>query len=151
MNLVLYQPEIPQNVGTLIRFSACMGIPLDIIEPCGFLFTDKHFKRAALDYEELATVQRFLSWDLFCKSRPTQRLIAVTSHTPHTFTDFSFMPSDCLIMGQESKGLPPHILNACIHQVSIPMMPGRRSYNLALSAAMVSAEALRQTNGFPGK
>jgi tRNA (cytidine/uridine-2'-O-)-methyltransferase len=149
MNLVLFQPEIPQNVGTLIRFSACMGIPLSIIEPCGFLFTDKHLKRAALDYEELASVERFLSWELFRASRAGKRLIAVTSHTPHVYTDFSFEPSDCLIMGQESKGLPPEILGACIHQVSIPMMPGRRSYNLALSAAMVSAEALRQTSGFP--
>jgi tRNA (cytidine/uridine-2'-O-)-methyltransferase len=149
VHLVLFQPEIPQNVGTLIRFTACMGIPLDIIEPCGFLFTDKHLKRSGMDYQEMATVQRFLSWQAFCATQQEARRIAVVSRSSQNYTDFAFAPSDLLIMGQESSGLPPHIIKDCHETVSIPMMPDRRSLNLAIAAAIVTTEALRQTHLLP--
>lgn len=149
MHLVLFQPEIPQNVGTLMRFAACMGISLDIIEPCGFLFTDKHLKRAGMDYVELALTHRFSSWETFCEERRKKRRVAIIPSASRLYTDFSFMPTDLMIMGQESIGLPPHIIEACNETVAIPMVPGRRSLNLALAAAIVTTEALRQTHQFP--
>jgi tRNA (cytidine/uridine-2'-O-)-methyltransferase len=150
MYLVLFQPEIPQNVGTLMRFAACMGIPLDVIEPCGFLFTDKHLKRAGMDYLELATTHRFSSWEAFCEEHTQARRVAITSSSPQLYTEFSFASSDLLIMGQESVGFPSDILEDCHETVAIPMVPGRRSLNLALAAAIVTTEALRQTRQLPG-
>ncbi len=150
MHLVLFQPEIPQNVGTLMRFSACMGIPLDIIEPCGFLFTDKHLKRAGMDYIELATTHRFSSWKAFCDAYKGFRRVAVTASSSQNYVEFSFEKNDLLIMGQESIGFPSEIVADCHESVVIPMIPGRRSLNLALSAAIVTTEALRQTQGLPG-
>ncbi len=150
MHLVLFQPEIPQNVGTLIRYGACMGVPLDIIEPCGFLFTDKRLKRSGMDYGDMANVQRFVSWESFCAARKDGRRIAVIPGTPQSYVQFSFSPSDLLIMGQESIGFPPHIVEDCHETVSIPMVPGRRSLNLAIAAAIVTTEALRQTQQLKG-
>jgi len=150
MHLVLFQPEIPQNVGTLIRFGACMGVPLDIIEPCGFLFTDKRLKRSGMDYEEMARVQRFVSWQSFCDTRQEGRRVAVIPGSPQRYVDFSFSPSDLLIMGQESSGFPAHIVEECHEVVSIPMVPERRSLNLAIAAAIVTTEALRQTHQLLG-
>lgn len=149
MHLVLFQPEIPQNVGTLMRFAACMGISLDIIEPCGFLFTDKHLKRAGMDYLELATTHRFASWKTFCEERQKARRVAITPSASQLYTNFAFQPSDLLIMGQESVGFPPDIIDDCHETVAIPMIPGRRSLNLALAAAIVTTEALRQTHQLP--
>lgn len=149
MHLVLYQPEIPQNVGTLMRFAACMGIPLDIIEPCGFLFTDKQLKRAGMDYVELATTHRFSGWRAFCESHLNRRRVAITPSASQFYTDFSFELSDLLIMGQESVGFPPEIIDDCHETVVIPMVPGRRSLNMALAAAIVTTEALRQTGQLP--
>lgn len=149
MHLVLFQPEIPQNVGTLMRFAACMGIALDVIEPCGFLFTDKHLKRAGMDYVELATTHRFSSWKLFCEEHKKMRRVAIIPSSPQLYTDFSFEPSDLLIMGQESSGFPPDIVEDCHETVAIPMMSGRRSLNLALAASIVTTEALRQTGQLP--
>lgn len=149
MHLVLYQPEIPHNVGTLMRFAACMGIPLDIIEPCGFLFTDKHLKRAGMDYVDLAMIQRFSGWESFCAERKKMRRVAVTPVASYAYTEFSFEPTDLLIMGQESSGFPPEIIKDCHEAVAIPMVPGRRSINVALAAAIVTTEALRQTNQLP--
>lgn len=151
MHLVLFQPEIPQNVGTLMRFAACMGIPLDIIEPCGFLFTDKHLKRAGMDYLELTTTHSFSSWGAFCEGHKKGRRIAITPSASDLYTDFSFESSDLLIMGQESVGLPVDILEDCHETVAIPMVPGRRSLNLALAAAIVTTEALRQTGQLPSE
>lgn len=150
MHLVLFQPEIPQNVGTLMRFAACMGIPLDIIEPCGFLLTDKHLKRAGMDYVELATTHQFSSWATFCEEHKKARRVAVTPFSSQCYTGFSFEPSDLLIMGQESSGFPPEILEDCDEMVAIPMISGRRSLNMALAAAIVTTEALRQTHQLPG-
>ncbi|MBY0292445.1 MAG: tRNA (cytidine(34)-2'-O)-methyltransferase [Alphaproteobacteria bacterium] len=151
MNLVLFQPEIPQNVGTLMRFAACMGIPLDVIEPCGFLFTDKHLKRAGMDYIELTIIHRFPSWKTFCETHKRSRRVAITPSSSQKYNEFSFQDSDLLIMGQESTGFPLDILNDCHEAVAIPMISGRRSLNLALAAAIVTTEALRQTRQLPGE
>lgn len=149
MHLVLYQPEIPHNVGTLMRFTACMGVELDIIEPCGFLFTDKHLKRAGMDYIELSSTTRFSSWDHFKEVRKSSRHIAIIPDAPTSYTDFAFRPTDALIMGQESSGLPHPLIEKCHEAVNIPMLAARRSLNLAISAAIVTSEALRQTNQLP--
>ena len=150
MRLVLFQPEIPQNVGTLMRFAACLGLPLDIIEPCGFLFTDKHLKRAGMDYMELASVHRFSSWSNFSENQDSARRIAITPTGDNPYHLFNYQPSDLLILGQESEGFPSEILEDCHETVSIPMISGRRSINLALAAAIVASEALRQTQKLPG-
>lgn len=150
MHLVLYQPEIPHNVGALMRFAACMDLSLDIIEPCGFLFSDKHLKRAGMDYIDLAVIMKHGSWNEFCKAREGCRRIAVTTASQQNYTEFKFRPDDVLIMGQESMGLPSSVLDDCQESVTIPMVPERRSLNLALSAAIVTTEALRQTKLLPG-
>ena len=149
MNLVLFQPEIPQNMGTLMRFSACMGIPLDVIEPCGFLLTDKYLKRAGMDYMERSVTHRFPSWKVFCDARKGARRIAITTSSKDSYIEFSFEPTDLLIMGQESTGIPSDILDDCHESVTIPMVSGTRSLNLALAAAIVTTEALRQTHQLP--
>ncbi|MBY0500687.1 MAG: tRNA (cytidine(34)-2'-O)-methyltransferase [Alphaproteobacteria bacterium] len=150
MHLVLFQPEIPQNMGTLMRFAACLGIPLDVVEPCGFLFTDKHLKRAGMDYIDLATTHRFPSWKALCEKRKGARRVAITTSSSEKYHEFSFEPDDLLIMGQESVGLPRDILDDCHESVNIPMVSGVRSLNLALAAAIVATEALRQTRQLPG-
>lgn len=150
MQLVLFQPEIPQNVGTLMRFAACMGISLNIVEPCAFLFSDKHLKRAGMDYIDLMSTYRFQSWELLCEAHQGDRRIAVTTSSSQNYIEFSFKSSDLLIMGQESAGLPSDILKDCHESVAIPMVKGRRSLNLALAAAIVTTEALRQTQLLPG-
>lgn len=149
MHLVLFQPEIPQNMGTLMRFSACMGIPLDVIEPCGFLLTDKYLKRAGMDYIERAVTHHFPSWKALCEARKGMRRIAITTASHDSYVDFAFEPTDLLIMGQESIGLPSDILDDCHESVTIPMVSGTRSLNLALAAAIVTTEALRQTHQLP--
>ena len=128
-----------------------MGMNLDVIEPCGFLLTDKHLKRARMDYGEFASVQRFPSWEAFCEARQGLRRVAVAPRTPQLYTQFAFASTDLLIIGRESTGLPPEIIEACDETVTIPMMPGTRSLNLSLSAAIVATEALRQTDGLPLK
>ncbi|MBL8676188.1 MAG: tRNA (cytidine(34)-2'-O)-methyltransferase [Alphaproteobacteria bacterium] len=150
MHLVLFQPEIPQNMGALMRFSACMNLPLDVIEPCGFLFSDKHLKRAGMDYMERAMTARFSSWKTFCQERKGLRRVAVSANASQNCYKFSFKPSDLLIMGKESSGFPSEIIEDCHETIVIPMIAGVRSLNLALAAAIVSTEALRQTHQLPG-
>ncbi|WP_033444408.1 tRNA (cytidine(34)-2'-O)-methyltransferase [Candidatus Odyssella thessalonicensis] len=147
MRLALYQPEIPQNAGTLMRLAACLGVPLDIIEPCGFIWQDQKLQRAGMDYIELANVQRHASFEAF-KANIPQRLILVDTKAATSFLDFSFQKNDILLMGKESVGVPESVFEAIPDRVIIPMLPGRRSLNVAVAAAMVLGEALRQTNGF---
>ncbi len=150
MRLCLYQPEIPQNTGTLLRLAACLGIAIDIIEPCGFLFEDKKLKRAAMDYSEESVYTRHLDWESFLETLSEgNRLVALDVRAPTTYTDFSFQKHDVLVGGRESSGLPDGVLNHMSHRVMIPMQPHQRSLNLAVACAMVLGEALRQTHGFP--
>ncbi len=150
MRLALYQPEIAQNTGTLLRLCACMGIKLDIIEPCGFGLSDPGLKRAGMDYVELASYHRHESWVAFQRAT-SARVVLLTPHTELPYTAFTFHCDDVLLLGQESCGVPQEVHLACDAAIQIPMSPGRRSLNVAIAGAMVLGEALRQTGLFPQK
>jgi len=146
MQLVAYQPDIPQNLGSLIRLSACMGVPLHIIEPCGFLLDDKRMRRAAMDYYDAAHITRHSSWERFLANLPEQaRLVLLSTKASTTYTAFAYRPDDMLMLGRESSGVPVAV--AAHAHVLIPMQPGTRSLNVALAASMVLGEALRQIRG----
>lgn len=149
MRLVLYQPDIPQNAGTLLRLAACMDVGVDIVEPCGFLFSDRHFRRAGLDYLPEAALIRHRSWTAYRATQPAGRLIALSAHADTSYTGFRFQPDDALLLGQESTGLPPEVESTADARLRIPMRAGLRSLNVAVAAAMVLGEALRQTDGWP--
>jgi len=150
IRLVLYQPDIPQNVGAILRLSACFNMPVDIIEPCGFIWDDKRVKRAAMDYSDLAEVQRHRSWETYQATASEGRLVLLTTKAAVPYHSFSFLAQDRLIFGRESAGVPDEVHSAADARIIIPMAPGARSLNLAQSAAIASAEALRQIGGFPG-
>lgn len=150
MRLALYEPDIPPNAGTLIRLGACMNVGLDIIEPCGFPWDDRDLKRAAMDYGALGEVTRHASWESFSTSRPEgARVVLLTTKAQMSFVDFEYRNTDILLVGRESAGVPEAVHEAADARVTIPMSPPARSLNMALAAAMVLGEALRQTNGFP--
>jgi tRNA (cytidine/uridine-2'-O-)-methyltransferase len=147
MRLALYQPDIPQNTGTLIRLCACLGVPLDIIEPCGFTFTDKQLRRAAMDYAGQATLQRHNSWDDFLPAT-AGRLILATTKSASPYAEFAFQADDVILLGQEGAGVPEAVHDRADARLRIPMQAGARSLNIAVAGAMVLGEALRQTMGF---
>lgn len=155
MRLALYQPDIPQNCGALIRLAACLGVGLDIIEPCGFLLDDKRLRRAGLDYHAQASLQRHRSWsafqaDLAATPPPRRpRLVLLTTAGDRPYTEFAFAADDILLLGRESAGVPPEVHGAADARLVIPLRPDCRSLNVAQAAAMVLGEALRQTGGFP--
>ena len=151
MRLALFQPDIPQNLGGAIRLSACMGSPLEIIEPCGFPLSDRSLKRAALDYGGHAEVIRHGSWTGFLgqETRKDGRLVLFTTRGARPFTDFAFQPGDTLLFGRESAGVPDEVHAAANARLLIPMQAGMRSLNVVAAAAMALGEGLRQTNGFP--
>ncbi len=151
MHLALYQPDIPQNAGTLIRLGACLGVAVDIIEPAGFLMTDRALKRAGMDYLALAEVTRHASWEAFGEARRARggRLLVLTAKGALSYTDYEFAPGDTLLLGRESAGAPQQVHDAADARLRIPLRPGLRSLNVALAGAMVLGEALRQTKGFP--
>ena len=149
MRLVLYQPDIPQNAGALIRLGACLGVPLDLIEPAGFLLDDRRLARAALDYVLAAELRRHVSWERYRAGRPPGRLVLLTTRAATRHLDFAFRADDALLLGRESAGVPDAVRSACDAEVGVAMRPGLRSLNVALAAALVLGEALRQTNGFP--
>jgi len=148
MRLALYQPDIPQNAGTLLRLGACLAVPVDIVEPCGFTLSDARLRRAGLDYAARASLATHASWEAFLAAR-RGRLIAVSPHarTPHTA--FAFDADDILLLGPESTGLPDSVSASADAGVRIPIAAGMRSLNVAVAAAMVLNEALRQTSAFP--
>jgi tRNA (cytidine/uridine-2'-O-)-methyltransferase len=147
MRLALFEPDIPQNAATLIRLGACLGVPVDIIEPCGFVFSDSGFKRAGLDYLALADVTRHDSWDAFL-AQTNARLILLTTKATRSYTAFDFEADDILLLGRESAGVPEQVHERADCAVRIALKPGLRSINVALAGAMVLGEALRQTKGF---
>lgn len=146
MELALYQPDIPQNTGAMIRTCACLGVPVHIIEPCGFPFSDKGLRRAGLDYLELAEITRHNSWDHFNEWRKGsgKRLVLLTTKAAMLYTDFEFLSGDILLAGRESAGVPDALHKCADARVKIPMQKGARSLNVAVAAAMVLGEALRQ-------
>ena len=149
MRLALYQPDVPQNAGSLMRLCACLGVALDIIEPCGFLLSDRNFRRAGMDYAAQADIRRHESWGRFQESRQPGRLILLTTRAAKAYTGFAFAPNDVLLVGRESAGVPDEVHDAADARLLIPMRPGLRSLNVAQAAAMVLGEALRQTGQFP--
>jgi tRNA (cytidine/uridine-2'-O-)-methyltransferase len=152
MRLALFQPGIPQNVGAAIRLGACLGVGLDVIEPCSFPLDDKSLKRAALDYGPLTHMTRHGSWEAFLAApeRREGRLLLFTTKASAPFHKFSFQPGDTLLFGNESRGAPPEVHDTAFARLTIPLRPEARSMNLATTAAMALGEALRQTDGFPG-
>jgi tRNA (cytidine/uridine-2'-O-)-methyltransferase len=148
MRLALYEPDIPQNLGAFIRLSAGLDVPLDVIEPCGFPVDDKRIRRAAMDYYDHATLVRHASWDAFCRDRPPGRLVLLTTAGAERLHQVAFRPDDILLMGRESAGVPEDVHAAADLRVRVPLQAGARSLNVALAAAMVLSEALRQTSGF---
>jgi tRNA (cytidine/uridine-2'-O-)-methyltransferase len=147
MRLALYEPDIPQNCGALIRLGACMGVAIDIIEPCGFVFSDRQMKRAGMDYIGQAEIVRHESWTAY-RTQFTGRLILLTSKGALPYCDFAFAPGDTLLLGRESAGVPENVHDAADARLRIPLKPGLRSINVAQAGAMVLGEALRQTGGF---
>jgi tRNA (cytidine/uridine-2'-O-)-methyltransferase len=151
MRLALHQPDMPGNVGTIMRLCACFDVPLDIVMPCGFPLSDKHLRRAAMDYGDTADVTRHANLEAFLAThgRAGRRLVLMTSHGSEPLYDAGFFSTDILILGSESAGAPLELHAAADLRVRIPMRPGLRSLNLAVAAGIALAEALRQTGLFP--
>lgn len=150
MRLALYQPDIPQNLGAAIRLAACLGVALDVIEPCGFPLTDAAMKRAALDYGDKACLFRHGSLARFCAApeRAAGRLVLVETDGAASFQDFKFSTGDTLILGRESAGSPGELYAAAEASVRIPMVAGLRSLNVVTAGAIVLTEAMRQTGAW---
>ncbi len=152
MRLVIFEPDIPQNTGALLRLGACLGISVDIVEPCGFLFDDKRLRRAGMDYLEAVDMVRHRSWSAYraaARNAPPGRLLLLTTRGANRYTDFAFQPGDNILLGRESAGVPEAVHAEADARLLIPMAAGIRSLNVALAAAMVLSEALRQTGLFP--
>lgn len=142
--LALFQPDIAPNVGAVLRLGACLGVPVHVIEPCGFPFSPRAWRRQAMDYADLAELHRHDSWAAFTDSRPSGRLVALTTKGANSLWDFRFRPGDTLLFGRESAGLPDEVHAAADARVVIPMQAGARSLNIAMAAAIAAAEAGRQ-------
>jgi tRNA (cytidine/uridine-2'-O-)-methyltransferase len=150
LKIALYQPDIPGNTGTILRFAACMGLSVDIIEPAGFVLSDKNLKRAGMDYIASVTMTRHINFEAFDAWRKVrgQRTVLASTKAAIPYADFQFRPDDILLFGRESAGVPDHVHDGADARILIPMAEGQRSINIALSAAMIAGEALRQTGGF---
>ena len=147
----MYQPEIAGNLGTILRTCACLNVAVDIIEPCGFPFSDRSLKRAGMDYFAHVRYARHADWDAFRASvdSPEARIILLSSKADQPHYRFSYRDNDILLFGSEGSGVPLTIHEQCDGRIKIPMKPGMRSLNLAVSAGMALGEALRQTGQFP--
>jgi tRNA (cytidine/uridine-2'-O-)-methyltransferase len=150
MRLALYEPDIPQNTGTILRLAACLGIAVDVIGPTGFDMTDRALKRAALDYLAHVEIQRHVDFAAFEQERQRRdsRLLLLTTRAETAYTDFVFRSDDTLLLGRESAGVPETVHAGADASLRIPIAPGLRSLNVAVAAAMILGEALRQTGGF---
>ena len=147
MRLALYQPDIPQNTGTILRLCACLGVEAHIIEPAGFPVSDRHFRRAGMDYLDHVEIVRHASWAAFTEWRSSQglRVVLFTTKAAQPYLDYEFKPTDILLMGRESAGVPDEVAASADARVVIPIAAGLRSMNVAMAAAMALGEALRQT------
>ena len=155
MRICLFEPDIPQNTGTILRMAACLGVPVDIIEPCGFLLTSAALKRAGMDYLGAADYTRHADWRGFVQARNDGtvpgRLVLLTTKGAVPYCDFDYRPDDILMLGSESSGVPDQVHDYVDARVVIPLKPGMRSLNVAMATAMTLGEALRQNNSFPEK
>jgi tRNA (cytidine/uridine-2'-O-)-methyltransferase len=149
LRLALFEPDIPQNTGALLRLAACLAVEVDLIEPFGFLFGDRRLRRAALDYAARVRICRHASWSAFLAERdPGSRLILLTTGGTVPLYRFDFAAGDTLLLGRESAGVPDFVHDAAFARIVIPLEKGARSLNVALAGAIALAEALRQTGGF---
>ena len=150
-SLALYQPDIPQNAGTILRLCACLGVEVHVIEPAGFDLSDRALRRAGMDYLAHVRLIRHLSWGDFETWRRESggRLVLLTTNGTRAYADFSYARDDIILLGRESAGVPDAVHEAAVERLVIPMVAGLRSLNVATAAAMVLGEALRQTGGFP--
>ena len=147
LSIALYQPDIAGNTGTIMRLAACLGLTIEVIEPAGFDLSDRNLRRAGMDYLSTVALRRHLDWNHFEASRREsgRRLILASTKAATTYSDFIYQPDDILLFGRESAGVPDHVHDRADARVLIPMQPGQRSINVAMSAAMIAGEALRQT------
>ena len=149
MRLVLFEPDIPQNTGAILRLAACFGLGVDVIFPCGFIFDEPRMRRAGMDYLDSVEIRKHASWAAYCATRVGEagkgRLLLLTTKGATSYLDFAFAPEDSLLLGRESSGVPDSVHAQADARLLVPMRAGMRSLNVAMAAAIVSAEALRQT------
>jgi tRNA (cytidine/uridine-2'-O-)-methyltransferase len=148
MRLVLYEPDIPQNTGTMLRLAAALGVAVDVVEPCGFVLDDRRLRRALMDYAALLEWRRWPGWQAYEAAAGAGRLVVLTTRADRPYHDFAFRPDDRLLVGRESAGVPEAVHAAADARLRIPLLRAARSLNVATAAAIVLGEALRQTGGF---
>ena len=148
-SIAFYQPDIPQNVGAAMRLAACMDVDMHVIEPCGFIWKDDHFKRSGMDYRSQVNLFRHQDWESFLQHIGDARLVLLTTKSSIPHTDFNFQENDILLFGRESAGVPETIHQSVSARIKIPMKEGARSLNVINTASLILGEALRQTNSFP--
>ena len=145
--IALYEPDIPQNTASIIRTCSCLGANLEITEPCGFLFSDKRFKRVVMDYMDTEQIKFYKNYDEFLNSKKNQRIILITTKAIKSYTNFNFKDNDTILFGRERSGVPDKIHKIVDEKLKIPMKINKRSLNLATSVAIVLSEYLRQIKG----
>ena len=146
MHIALFKPDIPQNTAAIIRLGACLNLKIHIIEPCGFSLHDSRFKRVVMDYLGFSKMFRYEDYDIFLNKNKTKRIILVTTKAKKRYHEFKFKKNDILLFGRESAGVPNNLHKTIKNKVKIPMNKKTRSLNVAMSVAIISAEALRQNN-----
>ena len=146
--IALYEPDIPQNTGAIIRICSCLGADLEIIEPCGFLFSDKRFKRVVMDYMDEKMIKFYRDYNDFFESKKNQRVILMTTKASVPYSTFNYKISDTILFGRESAGVPEKIHVLVNNKLKIPMINNKRSLNIASSVAIILAENLRQNKFF---
>ena len=150
MRLALFQPDIPQNTGAVLRLAACLNVAVDVIEPCGFVWSDRHLRRAGMDYLDRVDLTRHASWSAFLQARDrSERLVLLTTRASLAHTEFRFRARDVLLLGRESAGAPDEVHGLADARLRVPLADGARSLNVVAAAAMVLGEGLRQCGGFP--
>ena len=144
--IALFEPDIPQNTAAIIRTCACLGAELEIIEPCGFLLSDKRFKRVVMDYMDNKEIKFYQSFDRFYMDKKNQRIVLMTTKASISYTKFKFEKNDTILFGRESAGVPEKVHKLIKNKLKIPMKDNKRSLNVSSSVAIILAESLRQTN-----
>ena len=146
MHIALYKPDIPQNTAAIIRLGACLNLKIHIIEPCGFNFHDSRFKRVVMDYKNLSRIFRYEDYDDFLKKNKDKRIVLMTTKAKKHYHKFKFKKNDMMLFGRESAGVPENLHKTIKNRIKVPMNKKTRSLNVAMSVAIISAEALRQNN-----
>ncbi len=143
--IALYQPDIPQNTAAIVRTCSCLGVQLEIIEPCGFFLTDPRFKRIVMDYMDISSIKFYKSYEDFEKAKINKRVILATTKAKEIYTNFKYKKDDTLLFGRESSGVPESLHKSIKYKIKVPMIENKRSLNLATSVAIIVSEGLRQT------